>query len=94
MNNGTRSGWYKPRGDMDKRRSCANCGSLDHHVTVCSTYKQNMKAIRYFFDDVDATNEDHEKHVRGLIMKYEPRCFFAIWKDISNQTALRLVEHS
>ena len=42
MNTGTISGWYKPRDGMDKRRSCANCGSLDHHVSACSTYKQNM----------------------------------------------------
>ena len=61
---------------MDKRRSCANCGSMDHHVSACSTYKQNLKAIGYFLDDVDATDEDHEEYVRGLIVKYGPRCFF------------------
>ena len=44
INTSTSSGWYKPRDDLDKRRSCANCGSLDHHVSACSTYKQNMKA--------------------------------------------------
>ena len=33
-----RSSWYKPRDDMDKRRSCANCGSVDHHVADCTTY--------------------------------------------------------
>ena len=49
---------------------------MDHHVFACSTYKQNMKAIGYFLDDVDATDEDHEEYVRGLIMKYGPRCFF------------------
>ena len=27
--------WYKPRDDMDKRRSCANCSSTDHHVSAC-----------------------------------------------------------
>ena len=27
-----------------------------------------MKAIGYFLDDVDATDEDHEEYVRGLIM--------------------------
>ena len=48
---------------------------MDHHVSACSTYKQNMKAIGYFLDDVDATDEDHEEYVRGL-MKYGPRCFF------------------
>ena len=75
-NTGANSSWYKPRDDMDKRRSCANCGSMDHHVSACSAYKQNMKAIGYFLDDVDATEEDHEENVRGLIMKYGPRCFF------------------
>ena len=29
--------WYKPRDDMDKRRSCANCSSTDHHVSACPT---------------------------------------------------------
>ena len=76
MNTGTSSGWYKPREDMDKRRSCANCGSLEHHVSACSTYKQNINLIGYFLDDVDATDEDSEKYVKVLIMKYEPRCFF------------------
>ena len=40
-----RSSWYKPRDDMDKRRSCANCGSADHHVADCTTYKQGMKSL-------------------------------------------------
>ena len=75
-NTGVNSSWYKPRDDMDKRRSCANCGSMDHHVFACSAYKQNMKAIGYFLDDVDATDEDHEEYVRGLIMKCGPKCFF------------------
>ena len=35
--------WYKPRDDMDKRRSCANCSSTDHHVSACPAYKQGMK---------------------------------------------------
>ena len=35
-----------------------------------------MKAIGYFLDDVDATDEDQEEYVRGLIMRYGPRCFF------------------
>ena len=45
-------------------------------MSACSTYKQNMKAIGYFSDDVDATVEDHEEYVGGLIRKYGPRCFF------------------
>ena len=64
-NTGASSSWYKPRDDMDKRRSCANCGSMEHHVSACSAYKQNMKAIGYFLDDVDAADEDHEEYVRG-----------------------------
>ena len=72
-NTDANSSWYKPRDDMDKRRSCANCGSMDHHVSACSAYKQ---VIGHFLDDVDATDEDHEEYVRGLIMKYGPRCFF------------------
>ena len=75
-NTGANSSWYKPRDDTDKRRSCANFGSMDHHVSACSAYKQNMKTIGYFLDDVDATNEDHEEYVRGFIMKYGTRCFF------------------
>ena len=43
---------------------------MDDHASACSTYKQNMKAIGHFLDDVDATDEDHEEYVRGLIMKY------------------------
>ena len=75
-NTGANSSWYKPRDDMDKRRSCANWGSMDHPVSACSAYKQNMKAIGYFLEDADATDEDHEEYVRGLIMKCGPRCFF------------------
>ena len=75
-NTGTNSSWYKPRDDMDKRRSCANCGSMDHHVSAFSAYKQNMKAIGFFLDDVDATDEDQEEYSRGLIMSYGPKCFF------------------
>ena len=75
-NTGPNSSWYRPCDDMDTRRSCANCGSMDHHFSTCSTYKQNTKAIGYFLDDVDATEEDHEEYVRGLIMKHGPRCFF------------------
>ena len=35
-----------------------------------------MKAIGYFLDDVDATDEVQKEYVRGLIMNYGPRCFF------------------
>ena len=46
-----RSSWYKPRGDMDKRRSSAKCGSADHHVADCTTYKQGMKSLGYAPDE-------------------------------------------
>ena len=68
--------WYKPRDDMDKRRSCANCSSTDHHVSVCPTYKQGMKAIRFSLEDEDASELDQEDFMRGLIAKFGPRCFF------------------
>ena len=56
-NTGANSSWYRPRDDIDKRMSCANCGSMDHHVSACSTYKQNMKAISHFLDNLDATTK-------------------------------------
>ena len=68
--------WYKPRGDMDKRRSCANCSSTDHHVSACPTYKQGMKAICFSLKDEDATEVDHEDFMRGVIAKFGSRCFF------------------
>ena len=35
-----------------------------------------MKAVGYFLDNVDATDEGHEEYVRRLIMKHGPRFFF------------------
>ena len=68
--------WYKPRDDMEKRRSFANCSSKDHHVSACPTYKQGMKAIGFSLEDEDASELDHEDFMRGLIAKFGPRCFF------------------
>ena len=68
--------WYKPMDDMDKRRSCANCSSTDHHVSACPTYKQGMKAIDCSLVDEDASEVDHEDFMRGVIAKFGPRCFF------------------
>ena len=68
--------WYKPRNDMDKRRSCANCSSTDHHVSACPAYKQGMTAIGFSLEDEDASELDHEDFMRGLIAKFGPRCFF------------------
>ena len=68
--------WYKPRDDMDKRLSCANCSSTDHYVSACPTYKQGMKAIGFSLEDEDASEVDHEDFMRGVIAKFGPRCFF------------------
>ena len=68
--------WYKPRDDIDKRRSCANCSSTDHHVSACPAYKQGMKAIGFSLEDEDASELDHEDFMRGVIAKFGPRCFF------------------
>ena len=51
LKTGANSSWYRLRADMDKRRSCANYGSMDHQISACSTNKKNMKAIGYFLDD-------------------------------------------
>ena len=67
--------WYKPRDDMDKRRSCANCSSTDHHMSAFPTYKQGMKAIGFSLEDEDASEVDHEDFMRGLIKKIRPKVF-------------------
>ena len=68
--------WYKPRDDMDKGRSFANCSSTDHHVSACPTYKQGMKAIGFSLEDEDASEVDHEVFIKRVIAKFGPRCFF------------------
>ena len=55
-----RSLWYKPRDDMDKRNSCANCGSADHHVADCTSYKQGMKNLGY------ASGKEDMSHMEEL----------------------------
>ena len=61
---------------MDKRRSCANCSSMDHHVSACPAYKQGTKARGFSLEDKDASKVDHEDFMRGVIAKFGPRCFF------------------
>ena len=68
--------WSKSREDMDKRRSCANCSSTEHHVSASPTYKQGMKAIGFSLEDEDTSEIDHEDFMRGVIAKLGPRCFF------------------
>ena len=71
-----RLSWYKPRGDMDKRRSCANCGSADHHVADCTTYKQDMKSLGYAPHEEDMSQTEEHEFYSGLIIKIGARCFF------------------
>ena len=67
---------YKSRDDMDKRRSCANCSSTNHHVSACPTYKQGMKAKGFSLEDENASEINHEDFMRGVIAKVGSRCFF------------------
>ena len=71
-----RSSWYKPGDDMDKRMSCANCGSADHHVADCPTYKQGMKCLGYAPDEEDMSQMEEHEFYSGLFIKIGARCFF------------------
>ena len=68
--------WYKPRDDMDRRRFCANCSSVDHHKLAFSTYKQDMKAIGFNIEHEEASDHDHEDFMRGMMAKFALSCFF------------------
>ena len=61
---------------MDKRRSCANCGSADHHVADCTTYKQGTKSLGYAPDEEDMSQMEEHEYYSGLIIKIGARCFF------------------
>ena len=93
-----RSSWYKPRDDMDKRRSCANCGSACHHVADCTRYKQGMKSLGYAPDEEDMSQMEENEYYSGLIIKLGARCFFCnqeghfrmdcplFWDAVKNQS--------
>ena len=93
-----RSPWYKPRDDMDKRRSCTNCGSVDHHVADCTTYKQGMKSLGHAPDEEDMSQMEEHEFYSGLITKIGARCFFCnqerhfrmdcplFWEAVKNQS--------
>ena len=89
-----RSSWNKPRDDMDERRSCANCGSADHHVADCTTYKQGMKSLGYAPDEEDMSQMEKHEFYSVLIIKIGARCFFCnqrmdcplFWEAVKNQS--------
>ena len=71
-----RSTWYKPRDDMDKRRSCANFESANHHVADCTSYKQGMKSLHYAPDEDNTDRMEEHEFYSGLIIKVSARYFF------------------
>ena len=71
-----KSSWYKPKDDMDKHRSCANCGSADHHVADCTTYKQGKKSLGYAPDEEDMSQMEEHEYYSGFIIEIGARCFF------------------
>ena len=93
-----RSSWYKRRDDMDKLRSCANCGSADHHVADCTTNKQGMKSLGYAPDEEDMSQTEEHEYYSGLINKIGATCFFCnqeehfrmdcplFWEAVKNQS--------
>ena len=60
---------------MDRCMSCANCGSMDHHVADCTTYKQGMKNLRYAPEEEDMNQTEEHQLYRGLIIKIGARFF-------------------
>ena len=61
---------------MDKRRSCANCGSADHHVADCTAYKQGMESLGCAPDEEGMSQTEEHEFYSGLIIKIGARCFF------------------
>ena len=61
---------------MNKRRSCANCGSADYHIANCTLVKQGIKSLGYTPDEDDMNQREEHELYSGLIIKIVARCFF------------------
>ena len=64
-----RLSWYNSREDMDKCRSRANCGSADHYMSDCTTYKRSMKSLGYAPEKEDMNQTEEHEFYSGLIIK-------------------------
>ena len=82
---------------MDKRRSCANCGSADHQLADCTSYKQVMKSLGYTPDEDDMNQMEENEFYSGLIINVGAKRFFCnqkshfsldcplFWEAVKNQ---------
>ena len=61
---------------MEKHRSCASCGSANHHVADFTTYKQGMKSFGYTPEEEGRNETEEHEFYRGLIIKIGAGCFF------------------
>ena len=51
---------------MDERRLYANCGSADHHVADCTSYKQDMKSFGFAPDEEDISHNGRTRVIQWL----------------------------
>ena len=87
---------------MDKRRSCANCGSVDHHVADCISYKQGLKSLRYAPDETGIHQMEELEFYSSLLIKIGARSFLCsqeghlriicplFWEAVRNQNHPKL----
>ena len=54
---------------MDRCRSCANCGSANHHLVDCTTYKQGMESLGYASEEEDMSQTEEHQFYSGFIIK-------------------------
>ena len=66
---------HKSRHDLNKLHCCTNGSSTNHHISACAIYNQIMKAIGFCLEDEDASDNDHENFMRGIISNFVPAAF-------------------